>query len=442
MKTLIYLITIIAATSLVRAGENDEVIWETEKIGGLNEVEVSPHGEVFYNTKDSIVQIRSVETGELIEEILFPNTARLDAISISADGRLMAVSGEPKYIFIYDLVEKQEVKKITTSVFEREENGELVKYNTKKWLSSSISPDGTKVTGIAEGDQATYSTCWIVIDIASGEELIKETRLGYDVSNPDKYGISEWISSEFTPDGNYIVSQLDWGAEGKREPDSIYIHNANTLEVNDVVLNRYSKDIQYYNLNETKNTFTFKPKANSPIHIYNILTKETFETKIDLRLWTFTFLRNSSYALYAYDSEFQLYDYVNDKILHKYVTIGKGWATTLDDRILISSYYNKILGINTFIIKTSIDNDYEEEIVISPNPTSGYINIQLNNQLSSEFQYELINVSGQVIKSSILGFVSQNGQSSIDISDVPNGSYTIRVYSNREDFTFSIIKEG
>ena len=100
MKKLIFLITIIAVTSLVRAEGNEEIIWETEQIGGLNEVEVSPLGEVFYNTKDSIVQVRSVETGELIEEILFPNTARLDAISISADGRLMAVSGQPKYIFI------------------------------------------------------------------------------------------------------------------------------------------------------------------------------------------------------------------------------------------------------------------------------------------------------------------------------------------------------
>jgi len=442
MKTLILLITIIAATSLVSAGENEEIIWETEQIGGINDVLVSPLGEIFYNVTGSTIQIRSIEDGTLIDYFIpddMPN--HITDISITDDGRLMAMSGDNPHIVIYDLVEKREIKRLTALVFEQEEFGKNVEYEAEKWVCSSISPDGTKVTGVAISDRGRNKSNFIVFDVESENVIYESRRLSYDMNNPSSSNYW-WRSAEFTPDGKYIVSQLDYGTENSYGPDSIYIHNANTFEIYDVVLNRYSESNLFFNLSNSQSEFTYYDTNVDKISIFNISTKKSIETNIKPSIWSFTFLRISDFIIYAYDSEFQLYDYVNDKILHKYVTIGKGWATTLDDRILISSYYNKILGINTFIIKTSIDNDYEEEIVISPNPTTGNINIQLNNQLSSEFQYELINVSGQIIKSSTLGFVSQNGQSSIDISDVPNGHYTIRVYSNREDFTFSIIKEG
>ena len=115
-----------------------EVLWESETIGGLNEVEVSPLGEVLYNTNDSIIQVRSIEDGKIVDEIVFPNTTRLDHISITADGRFMAVSGQTKYIIIYDLFEKRGVKRITTIAYEREEYGKNVVNDTDEWTSSSI----------------------------------------------------------------------------------------------------------------------------------------------------------------------------------------------------------------------------------------------------------------------------------------------------------------
>ena len=446
MKVLLILITLLTAKTHCWAEENhevpalseDEVIWETEQIGGLNEVEISPLGEVFYNTKDSIVQVRSVETGELIDEILFPNTTRLDAISISADGRYMAVSGEPKYIFIYDLVQEREVKRLTALVFEQEEFGENVKYEAEKWVCSSISPDGTKVTGVAINDRGRNKSNFIVFDIESENVIYESRRLSYDMSNPSSSNYW-WRSAEFTPDGKYIVSQLDYATENSHGPDSIYVHNANTLEVYHVVLNRYSKDLKYFNLHESNNIFTYKPKANSSIYIYNILSKETIETNIDPRLWSFTFLRSSDFIIYAYDSESQLYDYINDKILHKYESIGKSWSTTIDDKILISSYNHKILGINTFISKTSIENDSNEEIVISPNPTNGVVNFTLDCT-EPELVYSIYSSVGAVLASDIK--IQQSRDVSIDFSTSPTGVYFVSFLCNGELKTYKIIKEG
>ncbi len=105
----------------------------------------------------------------------------------------------------------------------------------------------------------------------------------------------------------------------------------------------------------------------------------------------------------------------------------------------ISSAGNKISKFR-YDRETYVEKEYYEEIVISPNPTAG--SIDLSNEHPAEFSYQLISLAGQVIKSNTLGFISKNSQSSIDISDVPNGQYTLRVYSGREEFAFSIIKEG
>jgi WD40 repeat protein len=239
MKKLILLIFLTVVTLPQLSFAEDEVLWETEKIGGLNEVEVSPLGKLLYNTKDSIIQVRNIEDGKLVEEIIFPNTTRLDHISISADGRFMAVSGQTKYVIIYDLQARREVKRLTTIAYERVEYGEKVVYMTTQWLSSSISPDGTKITGIAAWGGTM--TNFVVLDILTEKVLFEQRRITYDNFNPSPEAF-EWMSAEFSSDGKYIVAQLDYGKEGNKNTlDSVYIYNAKNLEIYDVVLNTYSE---------------------------------------------------------------------------------------------------------------------------------------------------------------------------------------------------------
>ncbi len=431
MKTLIFLITIIAAASLVRAGENEEIIWETEQIGGINDVLVSPLGEIFYNVTGSTIQIRSIEDGTLIDYFIpddMPN--HITHISITDDGRYMAISGDNPHIVIYDLQEKMEVKRLTTAVWEEEKYGENKVYQAEQWVSSSISPDGTKVTGVAISDFGVKKSSFIIIDIETEEILHESRRQLYDrdIQKPDNF---EWISSEFTADGNYIVSQLDYEYYHGDETDSIYIHDANTLEVYDVVLNLYGNDANDVNLSSNKNTFTYKPKANTPIHIYNISSKETFQTNIDPYIWTFTFLKNSENIIYGHSDGLRIYDYQNDKPIYDYKLVTNVFTTSLDDSKLLANYHGHVYCLKTFINETSVEKKYADEITISPNPTDDFLNI--NTELIID-DIEVLNIEGKLM------FTTD--EKLIDISQLSSGVYYLVIKSGKQTVTkqFNVVR--
>jgi hypothetical protein len=103
---------------------------------------------------------------------------------------------------------------------------------------------------------------------------------------------------------------------------------------------------------------------------------------------------------------------------------------------------HKLRKINVDDLLTNIETGYNNtENYLYPNPTTEDINIQLNNKYASEFHYELISTADLVVQSNPLGIINPSGQSRIDISNLANGHYSLRIYSEREEFIFSIIKE-
>lgn len=103
------------------------------------------------------------------------------------------------------------------------------------------------------------------------------------------------------------------------------------------------------------------------------------------------------------------------------------------------SYY----GGAKFDNHTNIESDMDEETVIFPNPSNGQINFTLNNQIASNFNYEIISNLGQIILAWDLGFLKvSSNQLRIDISTIPHGHYILRINSENEEFIFNIIKEG
>lgn len=432
MKQLIIVITLLVVTLPQLSFAEEEVIWETEKIGGLNEVQVSPLGEVLYNTNDSIIEVRSIDDGRVVDAIIFPNTTRLDQISISTDGRFMAVSGQTKYTIIYDLFERREVKRITTIAYEREEYGNNVVYDATRWISSSISPDGTKFTGIATARNGEM-TNFVVIDISTEKVLYEQRRIIYDHFNPEK-PYQKWQSTEYSPDGKYIVNQLEF----KSGSDSVYIFDANTFEIYDVVLNTYSKSKIKLTFSPYKPMFAFYKSSN--IYIYDIVNKRIINTDLKANSTSLVFSRNSNQLIYKFDSENHIYNIDSREIIYEYdfVTVPK--CITLDNNRLISRIYGVIYCLNTYWVKSSVKN-IENEIIISPNPTNGLVNISFTNLHPSAFKYEVISNLGQVVQSARLGYLQLEANSvNLDISTIGNGKYIIRVFSDREEFVFNVIK--
>ena len=77
----------------------------------------------------------------------------------------------------------------------------------------------------------------------------------------------------------------------------------------------------------------------------------------------------------------------------------------------------------------------QNKIKIYPNPTSKYIYI--NQGIKKELKFSVFNINGQLIKSSLLNSISNK----IDLSNLKNGVYFIRIETENEVKTRKIIKK-
>ena len=74
-----------------------------------------------------------------------------------------------------------------------------------------------------------------------------------------------------------------------------------------------------------------------------------------------------------------------------------------------------------------------KDISISPNPTSGILNITVNEKA----YYKLLNIRGQTLKTGVLS----TGKSKIDISSFAKGIYLLNIKTSKRSFTGKVIKD-
>jgi uncharacterized Ntn-hydrolase superfamily protein len=77
----------------------------------------------------------------------------------------------------------------------------------------------------------------------------------------------------------------------------------------------------------------------------------------------------------------------------------------------------------------------EENLRISPNPTSDYITIELKNGNLEDYEYEIHNVNGEQVVSR-----SKLTSSKIDFSNLDEGVYFVRIHSLDESFVREVVK--
>ena len=431
MKQLIIFIALLVVTLPQFGFAEEEVIWETEKIPYLHGVLVAPQGEIFYNLRGKDLQIRRVDDGVVIDSIIMENIPNyLYKMSITDDGRYMAFSGDNPYVIIYDLQERKEVKRITTIAYEREEYGNNVVYEATRWISSSISPDGTKFTGIATARNGEM-TNFVVIDISTEKVLYEQRRIIYDHFNPEK-PYQKWQSTEYSPDGKYIVNQLEF----KSGSDSVYIFDANTFEIYDVVLNSYNENINFsFSLLKS----LFSTSNGYELILYNLETKERKVLILESSSRNIVFSRDDNkIALQIGTTAPVIMDYNLGNVLDTILYIGLPQISTNVNNLIYFGVNRSIALIKPEWNKISSIEDNENEIIISPNPTNGLVNITLDCQ-SPQIKYRINNTSGQNLESKI---ISNNSSLVIDFNHYPVGIYYLTVVCNRFPKTYKVVKEG
>ncbi len=108
-------------------------------------------------------------------------------------------------------------------------------------------------------------------------------------------------------------------------------------------------------------------------------------------------------------------------------TIGQ---TAVD--IIGGAGYVLTQGFQQPLLATSEDSSSQGNGVdVYPNPATDYINVKLFGDVARDFRIELINITGTVIKSIEINFVTDYYYiEHIPVSDIKIGMYFIRVSSN------------
>jgi hypothetical protein len=94
-------------------------------------------------------------------------------------------------------------------------------------------------------------------------------------------------------------------------------------------------------------------------------------------------------------------------------------------------YYNIISVLN--LEEAGIENNNSSQMNVYPNPAQNELNI---GNITTEFDYTLTNMDGKIIQS---GQVSP-ANSTIDLTNVANGTYLVQLKNTQNAFTYRVIK--
>lgn len=101
------------------------------------------------------------------------------------------------------------------------------------------------------------------------------------------------------------------------------------------------------------------------------------------------------------------------------------------DKYIANQFYEEFLARRP-LSNTSIQENKNQELIVYPNPTGNYINILANNT-QDIMEVSIYNKAGAIV-------LSTNSKSTIDITKLPKGAYTIKIVSKTKSYTKSIIK--
>ena len=105
----------------------------------------------------------------------------------------------------------------------------------------------------------------------------------------------------------------------------------------------------------------------------------------------------------------------------------------------IGASYNNRISKFIYDSQSNVENNYDDEIRISPNPTNGFVKIN-SNCSEPLINYNISDTNGILLIQSTMENNSNNLQ--FDFSPYPSGVYFLTINCNNQLETYKIIKEG
>jgi WD40 repeat protein len=270
-------------------------------------------------------------------------------------------------------------------------------YENENLKCFDVSDDGKYLAALNEGK--AYIKVW---DLET-YELIKNKQL-YDnnLSNPNDYRCEAQDIEFSSIDNDLIYYSGDFPAEDKTEsPNGIYKLS---------ILNDLIEDIEPNEQYSEGKFLLFDLENRLMVYNYGVLIVINYENK-DIEFYRDMTLEFPFGTKTLYSS------------LSKYF-IG---------------FSNQYIGTIIYDSQTRIENIIEEEIIISPNPTNKFVDINLNCP-EPLINYNIRDISGLLLIQSTIE--NQVNSLQFDFTPYPSGVYFLTINCNNHTKTYKVIKEN
>jgi len=438
MKTLILLITLITATSLVRANEIIP-IWNNSAKANIQDLEIMPGGDEFIlTTHEATIEVRSTEDGSLVREYVDQSNLFVAGdIEFTPDSNriILGVSG------LLQILDLETFERLGYFAF----GPDTIARGFSNLVVDPIRP---LVYATINGFEKTSGNNNPIGKVqAYNYETMKPVR------NLTEYGNNRYEALAISSDGKYLASINDglkaylkiWDLETNKLIVNKSLFDGNSedrCEAYDIYFSEKDRDVVYFS-----GMFSKKVHLNdkgSGLFKFNMAdgTRELMIPDETYGAWDLILFDNESRVanstfntlsmINLNTNKLEYYNIPPENIYSKFVRYNH-----IED-VFISGSGNKT---SKFIYdrETSIEQEIEEEIIISPNPTHSTINLSIEC-IQPDINYSIYNMEGLLISHDIIE--NQEGNFTIDFTSYPSGVYFLSFMCNNKLNTYKIVKEG
>ena len=438
MKQLIIFITLFAVLTAANTKSAEIIpVWDkTATNGKIFDIEFMPSGEEFIlSSSTGEIQIRSSLDGELIREHIdttnlfmngyFEFTPDSNRIVIARSGLLQIVDLETFERLNYFAFGKDSVIKGF---------GDVVLDPIRPYAYVTLNGH-SRETGIVD------LRCKIQVYNYETMELVKDLT---------PYGEYEYTAIEVSHDGKYLATLNDnkaylkiWDLETMEQiiNEPLFDENSDDwCEAQDIYFSKINPDLIYYSGLFTKSV---NEDRLSGIFSYNIdsKVKRRFVKNGIYSGNKMTFLGNETRVLNSSVWRVGVINLVSDELEY----YGQPPENIYPGKVIYNEPMNYFIGmggknVSRFIYdnQSNVEDNYKEEIRISPNPTNSLVT--LSTGCISSIKYQIYNSNGTSLINETIN--SQTNTINIDFNRYPSGVYFLTIQCDNESNTYKIIKEG
>ena len=438
MRQLIIFITLIMLLTLANTKSAEIIpVWNrTATNGKIFDIEFMPSGEEFIlSSSTGEIQIRSSLDGELIREHIdttnlfmngyFEFTPDSNRIVIARSGLLQIVDLETFERLNYFAFGKDSVIKGF---------GDVVLDPIRPYAYVTLNGH-SRETGIVD------LRCKIQVYNYETMELVKDLT---------PYGEYEYTAIEVSHDGRYLATLNDnkaylkvWDLETMEQiiNEPLFDENSDDwCEAQDIYFSKINPDLIYYSGLFTKSV---NEDRLSGIFSYNIdsKVKRRFVKNGIYSGNKMTFLGNETRVLNSSVWRVGVINLVSDELEY----YGQPPENIYPGKVIYNEPMNYFIGmggknVSRFIYdnQSNVEDNYKEEIRISPNPTNSLVT--LSTGCISSIKYQIYNSNGTSLINETIN--SQTNTINIDFNRYPSGVYFLTIQCDNESNTYKIIKEG